>query len=90
MYLHIGGEYSISTRMIVGIFDLDQITQTKDKGTVFFLSDLEEKSLLEAVSPDLPRSLVLTLDRAYLSPISTATLRQRLIDQQIDWSITMT
>ncbi len=83
MYVHIGGEYELAARLIIAIFDLDQITSSKDKGTILFLKSLEERSLLEAVSPDLPKSLVLTVDRAYLSPISTYTLRQRLIDRRM-------
>ncbi len=89
MYVHIGGEYELAARLIIGIFDLDQITSSKDKGTINFLKSLEERSLLEPVSPDLPKSLVLTVDRAYLSPISTYTLRQRLFDRPYDRSISM-
>lgn len=87
MYIHIGGEYTIAIRYIVGIFDLDQITGNRDKGTRNFLTKLEESMRLEPVSSDLPRSLVVTLDRAYLSPITTKTLKQRLIDQSANWSI---
>jgi len=27
MYIHIGGEYSVSSRLIVGIFDFEETTQ---------------------------------------------------------------
>lgn len=80
MYIHIGGEYTIAARFIVGIFDLDRISGERDKGTKKFLARMEETMRLEYVSADLPRSLIVTLDRAYLSPISTTTLKQRIID----------
>lgn len=86
MYIHIGGEYTIAARFIVGIFDLDKISGNRDKGTKLFLARLEETMRLEHVSADLPLSLVVTLDRAYLSPVSTTTLRQRLTNQSENWT----
>lgn len=77
MYLHIGGEYTLSVRFIVGIFDFDTTTrQTPD--TLAFLRRAEVQDRTEIVAPDIPRSYVVTIDRVYFSPISAATLRKRL------------
>lgn len=81
MYIHIGGDYTISDRFILGIFDLDQTTAgTAD--TVCFLNEAEKSGRIEIVSPELPRSFIVTLDRVYVSPVSAATLRKRLAEGQ--------
>jgi len=77
MYIHIGGDYTISDRYILGVFDLDQTT-TGTKDTVQYLNEAERSGRIEMVSPELPRSFVVTLDRVYVSPVSAATLRKRL------------
>jgi extracellular matrix regulatory protein B len=76
MYIHVGGEYTVSDKYIVGIFDFDGTT-VKDSDTIRFLKSAESKGNLEVVSPELPRSFVVTLDRVYVTPISAVTLRKR-------------
>ncbi|NLJ70943.1 MAG: DUF370 domain-containing protein [Clostridiaceae bacterium] len=76
MYIHIGGEYTLSDKWIVGIFDLDQTT-TYGTDTKNFLSKQEQLGKLDIVSPDIPRSFIVTLDRIYLSPISAKTIVSR-------------
>lgn len=78
MYIHVGGEYSLSDKYIVGIFDIDNTT-IQPSETINFLSRKEQDGLLEVVSPELPRSFIVTLDRVYVTPISPGTLRRRLI-----------
>lgn len=77
MFLHIGGEYSISEHLIIGIFDFDAVTQAGSE-TIRFLKEAEMQEKIEHISSDLPRSFILTVERVYLSPISAQTLRQRL------------
>lgn len=79
MYVHIGGDYTISDRFILGIFDLDQTTAGA-ADTVHYLNEAERNGRIEIVSPDLPRSFIVTLDRVYVSPVSVATLRKRLAE----------
>ncbi|AVM42974.1 extracellular matrix regulator RemB [Fastidiosipila sanguinis] len=78
MYLHIGGEYQISTRYIIAIFDIDEITRENNLISLEFLSNIEKNKFLDIVSLEIPRSLIITLDRNYLSPISADTLKQRI------------
>jgi extracellular matrix regulatory protein B len=78
MYIHIGGENSVSDKYIVGIFDLDNTT-VQPSDTIEFLARAEQNGRLEVVSPEIPRSFVVTLDRIYVTPISPGTLRRRLI-----------
>jgi extracellular matrix regulatory protein B len=77
MYIHVGGEYSLSDKFIVGIFDIDSTT-VQPSDTIEFLRRKEQAGLLDVVSPELPRSFIVTLDRVYVTPISPVTLRRRL------------
>lgn len=79
MYVHVGGEYSISDRFIIGIFDMDSITP-KQTDMIRFLAEAEKAGHVEYVSEEIPRSVVVSVDRIYFSPISTATLRKRILD----------
>ncbi|MGI6157236.1 MAG: extracellular matrix regulator RemB [Saccharofermentanales bacterium] len=75
MYVHIGADVSIPAHWIIGIFDLDHVTSADD--TVSFLAHAEEAQRLDWMTPDVPRSLVVTIDRVYLSPVTAATLKDR-------------
>lgn len=79
MYVHIGGEYQIPARTIVAILNLDA-PETLESGSVNqrLLQDAEEQDRVEVVDWEVPRSLILTVERIYLSPIAAQTLRKRL------------
>lgn len=79
MYIHIGGEYSIPGKMIVGIFDFDGIT-ANNTDSLSFLKKAEQENRVENVSYDLPRSVIVAVDKTYLSPISPRTIRKRMDD----------
>ncbi len=80
MYIHIGADLSLPAHWIVGIFDLDRVTPAG--GTADYLRQAEEEGRLDWMTADIPRSLVVTVDRVYLSPVSTATLRSRLAGEK--------
>jgi len=42
-----------------------------------FMQQMEEAEQLELMSGDLPRSLIVTLERSYLSPLASGTLLKR-------------
>ena len=77
MYIHIGGTYDISDKYILGVFDFDGTTQP-GSATIDYLRKAEQNNRVEAVSPDLPRSFVVTLDRVFYSPITAATIWRRM------------
>lgn len=81
-YIHIGGEYSIPRRMVVGIFDLDKTSSARSRGTSEFLAQAEAEGMIDYVSDDLPRAFVVTLERVYVTPISVQTLRLRLRSEE--------
>ncbi|HZK42048.1 MAG TPA: extracellular matrix/biofilm biosynthesis regulator RemA family protein [Clostridia bacterium] len=82
MYIHIGADVSIPAHWIMGIFDLDRLALTGP--TADFLKQAEKDNKLDLMTPDLPRSLIVTMDRVFMSPVSTATLRARLMGRQGD------
>lgn len=78
MYLHLGQDYLVKTRDILGIFDID--TATVAKNTRIFLRRAEEEGAVVPLSGELPKSFILTdfpTPTVYISPISTATLKKR-------------
>jgi hypothetical protein len=77
MYVHIGSEYSLSDRFIIGIFDMDTISP-KQTDMIHFLAKAEEDGKAEYISEDIPKSVIVTVDRVYFSPISSATLQKRI------------
>lgn len=77
-YVHIGGEYTIPERMVIGIFDLDGTSTDRSRGTRDYLARMERLGLVEYVSEDLPRTFVVTFDRVYVTSLSVTALRGRL------------
>lgn len=79
MFLHIGADVVIPVKNIIGIFDLENTTVSKD--TKEFLKIAEEEGFIEAVSKDLPKSFIIAeidkKSKVFLSPISSVTLKKR-------------
>ncbi len=83
MFLHIGGEYIVPLKNLIGIFDMEASTVTKD--TKEFLRTAEKGGLLESVTNELPKSFILMKDgkgwKVYFSSISTPTLSKRAFSE---------
>ena len=84
MYLHIGNGVSIKDDSIIGIFDLD--TATVSKNTRNFINSRGSK--VEYTDTDLPRSFIVTLknkkEKIILSRISTVGLKMRLDNNDLN------
>ena len=80
MYIHLGGDYVVADRDIIGIFDLENTTVSKN--TRDFLSISEKKKEVVYTSYELPKSFVLATNKnknkVYISQISPLTLSKRL------------
>lgn len=57
MYLHLGGDVTVMTDEIIGIFDLDNSTVSYK--TREFLSEAEKSGKAQTLSYDLPKSFVI-------------------------------
>ena len=79
MYLHIGNGKSVRKKDIIGIFDLDTSTVTKQGKS--FINNMEKSGRVEYDDFDLPRSFVLFEEKGEykikLSRISAKGLKMR-------------
>ena len=82
MYVHIGGEYSISDRFIICVIDMESISPSQTD-ILSFLAEAEKTDRAEYVSDEIPQSAVITVDRVYFSPLSTATLYKRMTEKRV-------
>lgn len=79
MYIHLGNETVVKDNEIIGIFDME--TTTISKNTRLFLEKAEKQKKVINVSYELPKSFIVTNDknksRVYISQISPQTLQKR-------------
>lgn len=76
MYIHIGQDTVVRSSELLGVFDIENTSVSNI--TREFLNDSKKKVIY--VSYDMPKSFVVTADRIYISSVSAATLRKRLLN----------
>lgn len=80
MYLHIGNSYSVDTRDIVGIFDIENTTV--EKCTKKLLERVEKEKRCVYTTYEMPKSFIIIMkngrENVYISQLSASTLRKRL------------
>ena len=80
-YLHIGKNVTVEEKRIIGIFDLDNTTESKH--TRKFLAQAEEEGQVITCCDDNPKSFLLCEHPyhdqiVYLSQLTPATLHKRV------------
>lgn len=79
MYLYLGQDTVINTEDIIGIFDLENTSVSKE--TRSYLATAQKSGKIIEVSQDIPKSFVVCGKangmKVYLSQISPATLKKR-------------
>lgn len=75
MYVHIGGEKVVRSSELIAIFDIS--IENASNETQQFLNSAHKNKTTEVVSDEKPKSLVITNDKVYYSPISSSTLKKR-------------
>ena len=79
MYIHLGRDYVLNDRDIIGIFNLETTT-ISPRGREF-LNYAQKNGAVVSLSDELPQSYVLAdggvEDTVYLSELSSAVLRRR-------------
>ena len=82
MYLHLGSDVVVLKSSVIGIFDLD--TSTISKNTRNYLAAAEKEGRVVTVSYELPKSFVAAVDdggiTVYISQLSSQTLLKRFHD----------
>ena len=85
MYLHLGQSTVITTKDLIGIFDMDVTTVMKSSRD--YLSKSEKNGQVVNVSYELPKSFVVCSDgnnskKVYISQIAPSTLLKRAKSKQ--------
>ncbi len=75
MYIHLGGEKIIRTSQVVAILDVS--IEQSSKLSRQFVAEAQKNRKVETIGEEAPKSIVVTDERVYYSPISTATLKKR-------------
>ena len=87
MYLHLGQSTVITTKDLIGIFDMDVTTVMKSSRD--YLSKAEKDGDVVNVSYELPKSFVVCSDgnnskKVYITQIAPSTLLKRAKSKQFD------
>lgn len=75
MYIHLGGEKIIRSSELVAIFDIS--IEKSSKISKQFVSNALENKKVESIGEEEPKSIVVTKNKVYYSPISSSTLKKR-------------
>ena len=78
MYIHLGRDYVLNDRDIIGIFNLETTT-VSPRGREF-LNYAQKNGAVVSLSDDLPQCYVLAdapVDTVYLSELSSAAMKRR-------------
>ena len=79
MYIHLGQNTVVKTKDIIGIFDIENTSMSKDTKALF--STFEKSGRVVNVSYEIPKSFLLVQNKQeaviYITPISSATLKKR-------------
>ncbi len=81
MYIHLGNNKILREKDIIGIFDMDKATMSKV--TQKFLNSAQKNNSLITTVNEIPKSVILTKDKVYLSQLSPKSLYGRLTDKTI-------
>ncbi|MEF2969191.1 extracellular matrix/biofilm biosynthesis regulator RemA family protein [Paenibacillus sp. M1] len=75
MYIHLGGEKVILSSELVAIFDIS-IEKSSKISKQYVSHAIKDKQVMRIGEED-PKSIVVTEDKVYYSPISSATLKKK-------------
>jgi hypothetical protein len=75
MYVHLGGERIVRASELVAIFDVS-IEQSSRISRQFTTWAAKRKNV-EVIGEEEPKSIVVTTQKVYYSPISSSTLKKR-------------
>jgi hypothetical protein len=76
MYIHLGGERVIRSSELIAIFDIS--IEKSSKISKQFVNHVKEEKTLVNIGEEDPKSIVVTKDTVFYSPISSTTLKKRV------------
>lgn len=77
MYVHLGGDVSVIDTDITAIINLET-SLPSDEDINRFIKAEEDSNRLQYIEGDIPKTLVLTTDKTYVSSVSETVLLKRL------------
>lgn len=83
MYVHLGGDVTILSDTLITVIDLETVPPSL-KSVNDFIASEDEKNRLQYITGDIPKSLVVTDERTYVSPLSTSILKKRAVNGMED------
>ncbi|MBQ3053127.1 MAG: DUF370 domain-containing protein [Clostridia bacterium] len=86
MFIHLGQEWIVNEKDVIGIFDIENTTISKN--TRQFLAKSEKRKEVTTVSYELPKSFIVCSDKknknkVFISQISSSTLEKRTKSKDI-------
>lgn len=82
MFIHLGGDKIIRSSELIAIFDLS--IEQNSKISKQFVAEAVKEKRVEVIGEEESKSLVVTVDKVYYSPISSATLKKRSVLLQVN------
>lgn len=75
MFLFLGGDISVRSDEVVGIFDIEECSVSRI--TAGYLNACQKKRLVVNVSEDMPKSFIVTESKTYISNVSHSIIVKR-------------
>lgn len=81
MYLHIGGDFIVNSKSIIGMYTIDYVKNTKEYKSMY--NELDNNQCLYMISDKKNKTFIVTeekgLNKGYLTNLSVNTILKRLI-----------
>lgn len=75
MFLFLGGDISVRSDEVVGIFDIEECSVSRI--TADYLNACQKSGRVVNVSEDMPKSFIVTENKIYISNVSHSTIVKR-------------
>ena len=76
MYVNIGGDISVPADSVSCIVNLETVPPSR-KAVTDLIESLDDANFLQYLTEDIPRTLVITDRRSYVSSLSSSVLQKR-------------
>ncbi len=75
MYIHIGGDVTLPSEKIIGVFDIEKTSVNKEVND--YLKKLQKQGRIYYASYEMPKSFVVTDSMVYITNVSAFTIKKR-------------
>lgn len=76
MFLHIGGDLVVRSKDIIAILDINNTDENIEKSR-YFNKGVEKETEVVKIANESIKSIILTKEKVFYSPISSLTLKKR-------------